>query len=178
MDKGFEYRRDFFLSLCDKTGVPRPALIRPSFPGDPCDMTDGDGGGEVRLNVKAAGECDPERHAAHVFGHWLAEEFRKSPGVSLMAARGDLYVEIDKPHRIAEALRLIIGKDPEASVGSRILLSVVHAPVPSCADFLEIAWLADAGYRRMMLCDEICLKEHLLAVAVDAFDQFRADYGR
>lgn len=109
---------------------------------------------------------------------YVAEEFRKSPGISLMAARGDLYVEIDKPHRIPEALRLIIGKDPEASVGSRILLSVVHAPVPSCADFLEIAWLADVGYRRMMLCDEICLKEHLLAVSVDAFDQFRTDYGR
>ncbi len=107
---------------------------------------------------------------------YTAEEFRKTPGTSLMAARGDLYVEVERPHRIAEALRLIIGKDPEASVGSRILLSVVNSPVPSCADFLEIAWLADAGYRRMMLCDELCLKEPLLTAAVDAFDQFRSDY--
>lgn len=73
MDKGFEYRRDFFLSLCDKVGVKRPALIRPSFPEDPCDMTDAGNGGEVRLNVEAAGDCKPEWHAAHVFGHWLAD---------------------------------------------------------------------------------------------------------
>lgn len=73
MDKGFEYRKDFFLALCDKVGAPRPALIRPSLPEDPCDVTDGDGGGEVRLNVGAAGDCEPEWHAAHVFGHWLAD---------------------------------------------------------------------------------------------------------
>jgi pyruvate kinase len=109
---------------------------------------------------------------------YVSEIFKKTPNTSLMAARGDLYVEIERPHRIAEALRLIVRKDPEASVGSRILLSVVHAPVPSCADFLEIAWLADVGYRKMMLCDEICLKEPLLSAAVDAFDQFRTDYGR
>lgn len=107
---------------------------------------------------------------------YVASEFQKTPGTSLMAARGDLYVEIERPHRIAEALRLIIGKDPEASVGSRILLSVVNSPVPSCADFLEIAWLLDQGYHRLMLCDELCLKSHLLSAAVDAFDQFRQDY--
>lgn len=106
---------------------------------------------------------------------YVAEEFRKTPGTSLMAARGDLYVEIDKPHKIINALKMIIASDPEASVGSRILLSVCQGPVPSCADFLELAWLADIGYQRMMLCDEICLKEHLLGAAVDAFDHFRKD---
>ena len=107
---------------------------------------------------------------------YVAEEFRKTPGTSLMAARGDLYVEIERPHRIAEALRLIIRRDPEASVGSRILLSVVNGPVPSCADFLELAWLADIGYRKFLLCDELCLRQALLSAAVDAFDQFRQDH--
>jgi hypothetical protein len=106
---------------------------------------------------------------------YAAEVFRKASGTSLMAARGDLYVEIEKPHRIVDALRMIIGKDPEASVGSRILLSVVNCPVPSCADFVELAWLADVGYRRFLLCDELCLKGHLLSAAVDAFDHFRRD---
>lgn len=71
--KGYEYRRDLFLGLCDITGAPRPAILRPSLPGDPCDTTDGEGGGEVRLNVEAAGDCEPDWHAAHVFGHWLAD---------------------------------------------------------------------------------------------------------
>ncbi|MDO8571963.1 MAG: hypothetical protein Q7R79_04760 [bacterium] len=107
---------------------------------------------------------------------YVAREFKKRPNLILVAARGDLYVEIDWPHQIMDALRLIIDKDPQACVGSRILLSVVHEPVPSCADFLELAWLRDIGYTRMMLCDELCLKEDLLATAVNAFEGFRKTY--
>jgi hypothetical protein len=70
---GFEYRKDLFLKFCDLTGASRPAVIRPALPDDPCDVTNGDGDGEVRLNVEAARECEPEWHVAHVFGHWLAD---------------------------------------------------------------------------------------------------------
>jgi hypothetical protein len=92
MDKGFEYRRDLFLELCDITNSPRPAILRPSLPDDPCDTTDGDLGGEVRLNVMAAGDCEPEWHTAHVFGHWLADlhsgnEYAKSDTVADVMAR-------------------------------------------------------------------------------------------
>lgn len=107
---------------------------------------------------------------------FVSREFKKQDNLYLMAARGDLYVEVERPHDILSALKLIVDKDPEAHVGSRILLSVVHDSVPSCADFSDIAWLYDIGYRKMMLCDEICLKETLLATAIDAFDQFRSSY--
>jgi pyruvate kinase len=165
---------------------------------------------------------------------FVTNEFLKKPNLTLVAARGDLYVEINRPHKIAEALQLIIDRDPEAVVasrlllstvfdpvatalrmvvetghgpvtgprlplstildpvadsllekleqgqervlGSRLLLSKILDPVPSCSDFLDIAWLIDVGYRRMMLCDELCLKEELLSVAVNAFDAFRNDY--
>ena len=100
---------------------------------------------------------------------YVAKTFQKRDNLVLVAARGDLFVELDKPHHMIDALRLIIQKDPEACVGSRLLLSIVNDPVPSCADVLEIAWLHDVGYRRMMLCDEICLKENLLSSAVAAF---------
>lgn len=70
-NKGFEYRRDLFFELCDLTGVPRPTILCESLPNDPCDFTDASGKGEVRLNVEAAGDCDPNWHVAHVFGHWL-----------------------------------------------------------------------------------------------------------
>lgn len=73
MGKGFEYRHNLFLELCHITGTPRPEVLRQSFPGDPCDITDGDLGGEVRLNVEAARDSDPDWHVAHVFGHWLAD---------------------------------------------------------------------------------------------------------
>jgi hypothetical protein len=107
---------------------------------------------------------------------YVEREFKKKPNLVLVAARGDLYVEIDRPHEIMDALEMIVKKDPEACVGSRILLSVIHEPVPSCADFLELAWLYDIGYRRMMLCDELCLKGDLLATAVNAFESFRNEY--
>ena len=107
---------------------------------------------------------------------YVATRFKKEDNLSLMAARGDLYVELAKPHHILEALKLIIQKDPDASIGSRILLSLVNSPVPSCADLSELAWLYDLGYRKMMLCDELCLKEDLLSRAVNVFDSFRASY--
>ncbi len=107
---------------------------------------------------------------------YVRKEFVKTPNTVLVAARGDMYVELDKPHEILEATKLLIDKDPEAVVGSRILLSVITDAVPSCADFCELAWLADIGYKNMMLCDELCLKEPLLSRAVNVFQAFRESY--
>ncbi|MFH1174261.1 MAG: hypothetical protein V1725_03955 [archaeon] len=107
---------------------------------------------------------------------YVENEFRKNGNTYLMAARGDLFVEVDKPHDILPAMRAILAKDPEAAVGSRILLSTIHDPVPSCADLSEIAWLYDIGFRKMMLCDELCLKEELLSRAVNVFEAFRETY--
>lgn len=107
---------------------------------------------------------------------FVAQDFKKTDNLRLVAARGDLYVEVNRPHEIMAALKLIIFKDPEACVGSRLLLSVVQDPVPSCADFLELAWLYDVGYRNMLLCDELCLKGDLLNTAICAFDAFRGEY--
>ncbi|HEY4514572.1 MAG TPA: hypothetical protein VJJ22_00210 [Candidatus Paceibacterota bacterium] len=105
---------------------------------------------------------------------YVRREFRKAPGLTLVAARGDMYIEVAKPHDILPALRLIIERDPEACVGSRIMLSLVRGNVPDCADFLDLAWLHDVGYRRFMICDELCLKESLLASTINAFEAFRS----
>jgi hypothetical protein len=116
---------------------------------------------------------------------YVAREFEKRDNLRLVAARGDLYVELDKPHHILAALRFIIEEDPVAVVGSRMLLSMIPPPprdddtsglVPSCADFSELAWLHDIGYRDMLLCDELCLRGRLLGDAVNAFEAFRGAY--
>jgi pyruvate kinase len=104
---------------------------------------------------------------------YVTNDFKKKENISLMAARGDLYVELDKPHHIVAALKTIIKADPEAMVGSRIFLSLVKEPVPECCDFLELAWLYEQGYKKMLLCDEICLKGNLLSAAVNAFEAFK-----
>lgn len=107
--------------------------------------------------------------------HYAISKFQKQDNLTLVAARGDLFVELEKPHHMIDALRALIDVDPMACVGSRILLSVIESPVPSCADLCEIAWLHEIGYRRMMLCDELCLKENLLASAVGVFDAVKKD---
>lgn len=109
---------------------------------------------------------------------FVNNHFKKQDNLVLVAARGDLFVELDQPHHVLDALRVIVKKDPEACVGSRLLLSVITSPVPSCADLVELAWLYDIGYRRMMLCDELCLKENMLASAVAVFDGVKRDLRR
>lgn len=141
---------------------------------------------------------------------FVANSFKKSDDLVLVAARGDLYIELEWPHYMLRALELIIRKDPDACVASRILLSTVNEfrnkkvieaiklvrsdafreadpgksvettllslinrDIPSCADFCELAWLYDLGYRNMMLCDELCLRQELLEIAIGAFDAFR-----
>ncbi len=106
---------------------------------------------------------------------YVNTEFKKEDNLVLVAARGDMFVELEQPHHIIQGLKDIINKDPKASVGSRLLLSIVQTPVPSCADLLEIAWLHDIGYRRMMLCDELCLKENMLGAAVACFEGIKRD---
>lgn len=122
---------------------------------------------EVRLKIES------QRGLEFVQNGW-----KKRDGYSLVNARGDLYVELERPHEILAATKLIIEKDPEATVGSRLLLSLFQNPVPSCTDFSELAWLYDIGYRRVLLCDELCLKEGPLAAAVGAFEAFRDSYPR
>ncbi len=62
---------------------------------------------------------------------FVAKDWKKQSNLTLVAARGDLYVEIEQPHLITEALKLIIEKDSDACVGSRILLSLTDTPVPT-----------------------------------------------
>lgn len=107
---------------------------------------------------------------------FVARRFKKQDNLVLVAARGDLFIEIDRPHDILGALKLIIAKDKKACVGSRIMLSVIHEPVPSCADFSELAWLYDIGYREVLLCDSLCLSEEYLATAVNAVQSFKESY--
>jgi pyruvate kinase len=107
---------------------------------------------------------------------WVANDYKPQKYLRLLTARGDLYLEVPRPHEMLAAQRLIIEKDPDAVVGSRILLSCCAGAVPEAVDFSELAWLYDIGYRTMMLCDDVCLKEETLARAVTAFDEFRRDY--
>lgn len=135
---------------------------------------------EIRLKIESQAGLD-----------FVARDWQKRDNLSLVAARGDLYVELDYPHEISRATKLIIQRDPEACVGSRMLLSTIPVPpckkcghkpptggegVPSCSDFGDLAWLYEIGYRNFLLCDELCLQGDLLGRAVKIFDKWKDDY--
>lgn len=84
----------------------------------------------------------------------------------LMAARGDLYVEL-RPHQVVRALRALIAADPDAIAASRVLGSLARSPVPDCADISDVALLLALGYRTLMLGDEVCLRRDAVIGALN-----------
>ena len=85
----------------------------------------------------------------------------------LMAARGDLYVEVGQPHRIARAVQEIVQADPNAIVASRLFESLAFHPVPNSADIGDAAHLLHIGYRTFMLGDSICFKRESVLEALN-----------
>ncbi len=89
---------------------------------------------------------------------------------SIMAARGDLYTEIDYPHQIADALKQIQNiANNKSVVASRMLLSLLTHPMPSCPDIMDLQFLKDIGYFRFMIGDDICFKREILLRAIRIF---------
>jgi pyruvate kinase len=95
----------------------------------------------------------------------------------LMAGRGDLYVEVLRPHRMIGALRDIITADPEAVVASRIFDSLAYHPVPTSADIGDVAFLLSLGYRTFMLGDAICLQRDSVLEALNLLEAVAGEFG-
>ncbi len=95
----------------------------------------------------------------------------------LMAARGDLYVEVGQPHRIAGAVKDIVQADPNAIVASRLFESLAFHPVPNSADIGDVAHLLHIGYRTFMLGDSICFKRDSVLEALNLLAALARDMG-
>lgn len=93
------------------------------------------------------------------------------PAVDLvMAARGDLYTEVEMPHCIIDALRQVRqAAGDKAVVGSRMLESLLRHPMPSCADVMDLGFLKELGYSCFLIGDDICFKREVLMRALRVF---------
>jgi hypothetical protein len=111
-------------------------------------------------------ECEPVLKIESQHGLDLARWHGSRLG-RLMAARGDLYVEVLRPHRIVGALRDIVEADPAAIVASRLCESLASFPVPECADIGDLAFLMAIGYRSFMLGDALCFRRESVLAALD-----------
>jgi pyruvate kinase len=105
----------------------------------------------------------------------FARSFGSAKG-QLMAARGDLYVEVLRPHRIVSALRIVIEADPNAVVASRIFDSLGRHPVPACADIGDVAFLLSLGYRTFLLGDAICFQREPLLEALNLLQAVAGEF--
>lgn len=104
----------------------------------------------------------------------LEEIAAVSDGV--MAARGDLYTEVDYPHHIVAALQHIRRVAGAKSIAaSRMLESLLKRPVPSCADIMDLEFLKAMGYTRFLIGDDLCFKRELLLKAIKIFTALFAE---
>jgi pyruvate kinase len=88
----------------------------------------------------------------------------------LCAGRGDLYVEVRRPHRIVGALRTIVAADGQAIVASRLFDSLAEDSVPGAADIGDAAFLLGLGYRTFLLGDAVCLRRDSVLAALNLLE--------
>lgn len=136
---------------------------------------------EGPADVEALRALDPDARVVCKLESARGVDYARAHGPAhgrLMAARGDLFVELARPHRVLAALRSIIARDPDAIAASRILGSLAHGPTPSCADLSDVAWLLEQGYRTLLLGDEVCLRAESVLAALEALDAIATDWHR
>lgn len=95
-------------------------------------------------------------------------------GGRLMAARGDLFVEL-KPHELPGALRELLARDPDAILASRLFPSLAHGLEPAAQDVTDAAYVIALGYRTLMLGDEVCLRRESVLSALNLLEAIADD---
>ena len=146
-----------YLAAMGEVGLRRVMLSYVESPSDVAEVTSLLPGAEVVLKIETQrGLAFARRHKA-TLGR-------------LMAARGDLYVEVPRPHMIVGALRDIVQADPDAIVASRIFDSLVQHPVPACADIGDAAFQMSLGYRTFLLGDVTCFNRDTVMEALNLLD--------
>ena len=153
-----------YLEAMGKTGGRRVMLSYVERPSDAEEVRGLLPGAEVILKI------ENER------GLTFAREHGAAHG-RLCAGRGDLYVEVVRPHRIVGALRTVVEADPEAIVASRLFDSLADDPVPSSADIGDAAFLMGLGYRTFLLGDAVCFRRDTVLAALNLLEAVAGELG-
>jgi pyruvate kinase len=143
-----------YLAAMREAGLRRVMLSFVERPTDVAEVRELLPGAELVLKIESRRGLDFVRRYGPAHGR-------------LMAARGDLYVEVLEPHRVVGALRDVVAADPAAIVASRLFGSLARDPVPDAADVSDAAFLMQLGYRTFMLGDEVCLKRDTVLAALN-----------
>lgn len=132
---------------------------------------------EAPQDVEAVRALDPEARVVAKLesqrGLAYARE-HAGGGVRFMAARGDLFLELARPHHVLRALKDVLALDPQAIVASRVCDSLAHDLEPSCQDITDVAYLLSLGYRTLLLGDEVCLRRDSVLSALNLLEAIAA----
>jgi pyruvate kinase len=144
---------------------------------------------ESASDIETVFELDPEANVLAKIEsqkglNFVEKEFSKYQGmfakhkgkVHLMTARGDLYVEVNPPHKILNEVKKIAEKDSCAVAASRIMASMNKSPVPSCSDLSDVGYLMMCGYNRLMIGDDLCFDERALISALNVLQGINNDF--
>lgn len=89
---------------------------------------------------------------------------------NLMAARDDLYLQSGQNYSILEHLKTIISRDSGAICASKIFLSLEKRETVDLADYADLELMYNMGYRKFMLCDNVC--NFSFVKAIEAWEEF------
>ena len=89
---------------------------------------------------------------------------------NLMAARDDLYLQSGQNYSILEHLKTIISRDSGAICASKIFLSLEKREIVDLADYSDLELMYNMGYRKFMLCDNVC--NFRFVKAIEAWEEF------
>jgi pyruvate kinase len=89
---------------------------------------------------------------------------------NLMAARDDLYLQSGQNYSMLNHLKTIIQKDSNAICASKIFLSLEKRETVDFADFADLELMYNMGYRKFMLCDNVC--NYCFLKAIQAWEEF------
>ncbi|MHA1369108.1 MAG: pyruvate kinase [Promethearchaeota archaeon] len=138
---------------------------------------------ESKTDIEALLDLDPDARIIAKIESVDGLKFIKSSGyrsvrdrVRLIAARGDLFIELDRPHEILGALKTIIDVDSEAIAASRLLLSMISDQIPSCADICDVGFLLGLGYRAFLFCDYLGENKEALHAAIGLLIEIIAEF--
>lgn len=146
-----------YLAVMKDLGLTKVMLSYVESPEDAQEVRDLLPGAEVVLKIETQRGLEFAKRYGNQFGQ-------------LMAARGDLYVEVLHPHKIISAIRVAIKDNKDTILASRLFESLAWQPIPVSADITDTAYLLELGYRTFLLGDQVCMKRDSVIAALNLLE--------
>lgn len=119
--------------------------------------------------ARVVAKIESRKSLDYVANEWKGE-------ARLMAARGDLFIELQMPHHIIPALEAILAKDKTAIAASRIFPSLAYSLEPASQDIGDADNLLRMGYRTLMFGDDICMQRDSIISGLNLLKAMAARY--